>query len=71
MNLEMISFLIYLSFLSESPRWLLTKNREKDAYKILFNKKYDMEYPLKENTKAKEAEPNVTYIHFFFRFRLA
>lgn len=47
------------SFLIESPRWLISKGREKKAYKILFNKKYDMDYYTgKEINKQKEAEQN-------------
>lgn len=65
-QLQMIHF--RCSFLTESPRWLLTKNREKDAYRILFNKECDMEYSLKESPKAKEADPNViqSYIYTIF-----
>lgn len=47
---------IIYSFLTESPRWLISKGREAKAYKILFNKKYDMEYTEKNLIKLKEAE---------------
>lgn len=58
-----MSSLIFLriqSFLTESPRWLLTKGREAAAYRIVFNQKFDMEFSEKA-TKAKEAEKEVRF----------
>lgn len=44
------------SFLTESPRWLLSKGREVKAYEIVFNKKYDGELPEKEQNKVKAVQ---------------
>lgn len=48
-----IEFIPNSSFLSESPRWLLSKGKERKAYEIVFNKKYDGELPEKEQNKMK------------------
>lgn len=34
---------LFHSFLKESPRWLLSKERYTEAYQIVFNKKCDIE----------------------------
>lgn len=47
------------SFLTESPRWLMSKGREAAAYRIVFNKKCDIEFDEKMTSKAKEAEQEV------------
>lgn len=53
------------SFLTESPRWLISKGREEKAYQILFNKKYDMEFTEKEKAKLREAEQEmVSWLNF-------
>lgn len=61
-HIEMSSliFLRIKSFLTESPRWLLTKGREAAAYRIVFNQKFDMEFSEKA-TKAKEVEKEVRF----------
>lgn len=51
-------FLLTDSFLTESPRWLLTKGREAAAYRIVFNQKFDMEFSEKA-AKAKKVEKEV------------
>lgn len=48
--------MLICSFLTESPRWLISKGREAAAYRIIFNKKCDMEFSEKMEQKAKEAE---------------
>lgn len=48
-----------ISFLTESPRWLISKGRDAAAYRIIFNKKCDMEFAEKAASKAKEAEQEV------------
>lgn len=52
-------FFAWNSFLTESPRWLISKGREAAAYRIVFNKKCDMEFEEKMQSKAKEAEQEV------------
>lgn len=53
--------MFYNSFLTESPRWLISKGREAAAYRIVFNKKCDMEFAEKVASKQKEAEQEVFY----------
>lgn len=48
---------ILFSFLNESPRWLISKGREQDAYKILFKKELD--FPEKEKLKSKALQEKV------------
>ena len=47
------------SFLNESPRWLISKGRDAAAYRIVFNKKCDIEFEEKMTSKAKEIEQEV------------
>lgn len=44
----------YFSYMTESPRWLLSKHREEKAYKILFNKKVEDAYTEKERSRFLE-----------------
>lgn len=55
------NFIFLNSFLTESPRWLISKGREEAAYRIVFNKKCDMEFAEKVASKQKEAEQVVIY----------
>ncbi|GAB0091497.1 organic cation transporter protein [Sergentomyia squamirostris] len=46
--------IVHCYFLDESPRWLVSKNREKKAYKIVFGKKPSVDLLFKSNKKVEE-----------------
>ncbi|XP_059622117.1 organic cation transporter protein [Phlebotomus argentipes] len=47
--------IVHCYFLDESPRWLVSKNREKKAYNIVFGKKPSVDLIFKANKKAEDA----------------
>lgn len=52
--------------MKESPRWLISKGRVEEAYRVVFKKKNDIEFPAKQycevviDNKVSLHSPNMT-----------